>query len=104
LPKQPEHSGSGGGDIPKFPETTPPIYRGRDYDFVLQGVFDIQKSIGGLEQAVRTLTEQQKEQGKKLDSLSHKINAAIAVLVFIGTVLTFFSKFTNDLLTHFFSR
>jgi hypothetical protein len=89
----------------RFAETTPPpVYRGSDYDFVLQGVFDIQKSIGKLEQAVQNLTDQQKEQGKKLDALSHKIYAAIAIILFVGAVLTFFSKFTNDWLTHFVTK
>jgi hypothetical protein len=50
----------------RFAETTPPVYRGRDYDFVLQGVFDIQRSIGKLEQVVQNLTDQQKEQGKSI--------------------------------------
>jgi hypothetical protein len=104
LPKQSERGSAGTGEPPRFAETTPPVYRGRDYDFVLQGVFDIQKSIGKLEQAVQNLTDQQKEQGKKLDALSHKIYAAIVVIVFIGAVLTFFSKFTNDWLFRLFSK
>jgi len=57
-----------------------------------------------MEQAVQTLSDQQKEQGKKLDALSHKIYAAIAVMLFIGGVMTFFSKFTNDWLSHLFVK
>lgn len=41
----------------RFAETTPPVYPSLDYSFVLQGVFDIQKSIGKLEQAVQTISE-----------------------------------------------
>ena len=88
----------------RFAETTPPQYPGSDYNFILQGVFDIQKSMGRLEQGVETIREEQKDQRKKLDSLSHKVTAAIAVIVFIGAVLTFFSKFTNDLLFRLFSK
>jgi hypothetical protein len=88
----------------RFPETTPPTYPGSDYSFILQGVFEIQKSMGKMEQAVQTLSDQQKEQGKKLDALSHKIYAAIAVMLFIGGVMTFFSKFTNDWLSHLFVK
>jgi uncharacterized membrane protein len=82
----------------RFAETTPPAYPGSDYNFILQGVFDIQKSMGRMEQAVETLKDQQKEQGRKLDGISHKIYAAIVVLVLVGTIIGFFAKFTNDLL------
>jgi hypothetical protein len=80
----------------RFAETTPPIYPSSDYSFVLQGIFDLKGSVAKLEQAVGTLTEQQKEQGKKLDGISHKIYAAIVVLVLVGTIIGFFAKFTND--------
>jgi uncharacterized membrane protein len=88
----------------RFAETTPPVYPGNEYSFVLQGVFEIQKGMGRLEQAVETLKDEQKEQRKKLDALSHKVTAAIAVIVFIGAVLTFFSKFTNDWLFRLISK
>lgn len=104
VPRGPQRE-SGVPTIPQqFPATTPTVYPGSDYSFILQGVFDIQKSIGKLEQAVQTITDQQREQGKKLDALSHKVYAAISVIVFIGAVLTFFSKVTNDWLFHLFSK
>jgi hypothetical protein len=61
---------------------------------------EMQKTVGQLTQAVNTLTDQQKEQAKKLDAISHKIYAAIAVLVAIGAILTFFAKGINDLIVH----
>jgi hypothetical protein len=88
----------------RYPETTPISYPGSDYSFLLQGIFDIQKSIGKLEQAVQTLTDQQKEQGKKLDGLSHKIYAAVVVLVLIGGILTFLSPFANTWLSRLFPK
>jgi hypothetical protein len=88
----------------RFPETTPTTYPGSEYSFVLQGVFDIQKSIGKLEQAVQTLTEQQKGQGEKLDKLSHKFTAAIAIVLFLGALLTFLSPFANTVLSHLFPK
>jgi hypothetical protein len=105
MPKAENPRESGRETTPKrFAETTPPVYPSLDYSFVLQGVFDIQKNIGKLEQAVQNLTDQQKEHSKKLDALSHKIYAAIAVILFVGAVLTFFSKFTNDWLFHSLSK
>ena len=88
----------------RFPETTPISYPGSEYSFMLQGVFDIQKSIGKLEQAVQTLTEQQKGYGEKLDKLSHRFTAAVAVIAFLGVLLTFLSPFANTLLSHFFQK
>ncbi len=86
---------------PRFPETTPPTtYPGSDYSFTLQTVMELQKTVGQLTQAVNTLTDQQKEQAKKLDGISHKIYAAIVVLLVIGGILTFFAKGINDLLVH----
>jgi len=61
---------------------------------------ELQKTVGQLTQAVNTLTDQQKEQAKKLDGISHKIYAAIVVLLVIGGILTFFAKGINDLLVH----
>ncbi|MGA2687836.1 MAG: hypothetical protein ABSE85_07175 [Candidatus Korobacteraceae bacterium] len=95
-PRQTSREGDPDVTPKRFAETTPPQYPGSDYNFILQGVFDIQKSMGRLEQAVETLKDQQKEQGRKLDGISHKIYAAIVVLLLLGAVIGFFAKFTND--------
>lgn len=50
---------------------------------------ELQKSTGQLSQAVVTLTEQSKEQGKKLDSISHRMYAAAAVLTAVGGIAYF---------------
>ena len=51
---------------------------------------ELQKSTGQLTQAVHTLTEQTREHGNKIDSISHRITAATAGLAVAGTILYFF--------------
>ena len=51
---------------------------------------ELGKSTGQLTEAVNTLTDQNKEQGKKIDSMSHRMYAAAAVLTVIGGILYFF--------------
>lgn len=64
--------------------------RAEDHSFLLQMIFELQKSSGQLTQAVTTLTEQVRDQGKKLDSISHRVYGAAAVLGVIGAILYFF--------------
>jgi hypothetical protein len=102
---RPTQRESGPPTVPQqFPATTPTVYPGSDYSFILQGVFDIQKSIGKLEQAVQILMDQQKAHGEKLDKLSHRFTAAVAVIAFLGVLLTFLSPFANTILSHFFPK
>jgi hypothetical protein len=51
---------------------------------------ELQKSSGQLTQAVQTLTEQSKTQNTKLDSISHRMYGAAAVLTVVGAILYFF--------------
>ena len=55
--------------------------------FMLQSIGEMRESIGALKQAVDTLTVQSKEQAKKLDTLSHRMYAAGAVLAVLTAVL-----------------
>jgi hypothetical protein len=64
----------------------------------------MQKSIGGLEQATQTLIAQQKQPSDKLDKLSHRFTAVIAVMLALGAILAFLSPFANTFLTHWFSK
>jgi hypothetical protein len=82
----------------RFAETTPKQYSGGDYSFVLQGVFKLQDSVARLEQAVKTLSDEQRELRTKVDSISHKVYAAVIVLILIGGILGYFQNFTNTLL------
>lgn len=104
VPRNPQRESGPPTTPQRFPETTPTAYPGSEYSFILQGVFDIQKSIGKLEQATQTLMAQQKEQSEKLDKLSHRFTAVIAVALALGAILTFLSPFANTLLTQWFSK
>jgi hypothetical protein len=84
----------------RLPDTTPPVFPGPNYDFILQCVFEIQKTVGQLTQAVNTLTDQQKTLSERLNKISHQIYAAIAVILVFGAILTFFAKGINDLILH----
>lgn len=83
-----------------LPPTTPMTYPSTEHNWTLQTVFELQKSVGQMTQAVNTLTEQQKELARKVDGISHKVYAAIAILVLIGAILTFFAKGINDIIVH----
>lgn len=85
---------------PRLPDTTPQVYPGQNYDFILQSVFEMQKTLGQVTQAVNTLTEQQKTFASKLEKISHQVYAAIAILVLVGAILTFFAKGINDFILH----
>lgn len=85
----------------RFPETTPQMLPSGDYSYTLEIVMKTQLSIGKLIEAVDGLKSTQKEQAAKLDRISHQIYAAIAVVVIVGTVIGFFAKSINDLITHY---
>ncbi len=75
-------------------------YPATEHSWTLQTVFELQKTVGQLTQAVSTLTEQQRGFSAKLDRISHQMYAAIAILLLIGAILTFFSKGINDIIVH----
>ena len=74
-----------GGSIPRepvkstpdqYPVATPPGLQAADHSWVLQTVMELQKSVGGLTQAVATLTEQVRDQGAKLDAVRQEVTEA----------------------------
>ncbi len=80
----------GGQSPPQRPaEGAPSSYPGSDYSFTLQAVFEMKGTLGELTQAIRSLTEQVKDNDTKLDKISHRVYAAAAVV----TVLTAISAF-----------
>ena len=78
------------GTPDEFPVTTPRGFRADDHSWILQTIMELQKSSGQMMQAIATLTEKVGEQGKKLDSMSHRMYATAAVLTALGTILYFF--------------
>ena len=94
--KQPRSSGT-----PTTPEGYPtsPLHSlsAIDHSFTLQTMMEVQRAVGALTQAISTLTEQSKEQGKKLDDVRMDVHAAKAggktllwVVGLFGTLLGLF--------------
>ena len=75
-----------------FPETPPP--QPTDYaSFTLQTVMELQKTVGGLDQAIKSLTSTVESQGKILNRILYSIVFAaggLFVFGFFGRLL--FSK------------
>jgi hypothetical protein len=84
----------------RFPDTTPPSLPSGDYSYTLEIVMKMQFAIGKLTEAVDGLKESQKDQGQKLDRISHQVYAAIVLIVLVGAILTFFAKSINDIIVH----
>jgi hypothetical protein len=59
----------------KFPDTTPPVPSG-DYSYVLEIVMNMQTAMGRLQEAVESLKDQSKEQGKEIRDIAKDIHAA----------------------------
>jgi hypothetical protein len=69
----------------RLPSVEPPTSpSSSDYSLAtLQTVMEMQRALGGLTQAVATLTEQQKEHGVKLDNISKDVHGAkVAIRIF----------------------
>ena len=73
-----------------YPVNPPPGLRAADYNWILQVIMELQSTTGQLKQAVTTLADNTKDHGKKLDSISHRMYAATAVLTVVGGILYFF--------------
>ncbi len=71
-----------------FPTSPPPGLQVDNHSWVLQTIMDLKGSTAELAQCVKTLDESTKEQGKKLDSISHRMYAATAIVGVVGTVLS----------------
>jgi hypothetical protein len=75
-----------------FPDVTPPRYPMTDYSFTLQAVMELQKTIGGLTEAVNTLKTQTERQGTKLDSISHRVYAATVIVMIAVPIVAFLAN------------
>lgn len=68
----------------RLAETTPQVYPGPNYDFILQGVFNIQNTIGKLAEAVETLKTESHSQRDKVDQIGKDVHAAKVVVRLVG--------------------
>lgn len=85
--------GPGSGvSTPAAPQGTPQDVAGfdRDHSFTLQAIMEMQRSLGELTQAVKTLTDTTKIHGDKIEKISHRVYAAGAVIVVLLGIGTFF--------------
>jgi hypothetical protein len=70
----------------RLPDTTPEVYPGKIYDFTLQAVYDMKGTLGELKKGIETLTEQVKDNDKKLDRIALVVYAASAVAAILCTI------------------
>ena len=83
------------GPPPRIPEG-PPVRSPDDHSFLLQAMFEVQKSVGQMSQAITTLQDEFKEQRGKLDSLRYTVGVSVAVVTlivfFLGWLMTTFKE------------
>lgn len=78
------------GTPENYPVTSPGVPgTGEHAGLILTTVMELQRTVGGLVNAVESLTSRADEQGKKVDKISQQIYAAIAVVTVIGGVALF---------------
>jgi hypothetical protein len=80
------------------PNVTPSVYPGSDYSFTLQAVHDLQGRMGKIEQAIETLTDESRENGKKLSHISHVVYAVGAVVTVVGAIAGYVLKGVWDII------
>jgi hypothetical protein len=92
---------------PEAYPTTAPQFLSGDYSYTLEVVMGMQKTLGELSQAVRSLTEEVKGHGAKIDASCADIHAAkvvvrvlLAIVLAAATFLGFIGKAALD----YFSR
>ena len=91
MPKPPKEAPSTAPS--HFAETPPPsaAFPSGDYSYTLEVCMQMQKTLGQVEQAVKTLSEDFREQRSKVDKLSHVMYATgvvgtigLAILIFLA--------------------
>ncbi len=60
----------------RLPDTTPQVFPGTNYDFIMQAVYEMRGTLGEMTQAIRTLTETSKEHDKEIRHVTKVIYAA----------------------------
>jgi len=70
----------------RLPDVTPPAYPSQNYDFILQAVWEINRTLGSLQTSVENLSKQTKEHDDKIDKLSHKVYAATAIVAVLWAI------------------
>lgn len=63
-----------------------------DYSLTLQAVMELQKTVGGLTEAVNGLKDRVEKQGEKLERISHRVYAAGVVITILVPILAFLAN------------
>jgi hypothetical protein len=73
---------------PDTASSPPPVYRGTSagYDFYLQSICEIQKSVGQIESSIKHLSERSKIHEEKLDGVVKDIHGAKKIVWFFGII------------------
>lgn len=82
----------------RLPDTTPEVFPGKTYDFTLQAVYEMKGTLGELKKGIENLTEQVKENDKKLDHIALVVYAAGAVIAILGTIGGFILRGAWDII------
>ena len=85
MKREDKERGSKIGPPESFGETTPQ-FPGQNYDFTLQAVYDMKGTVHELKNGIATLTEQVRDNDKKLDRIARVIYGAGAVLAVLGAI------------------
>jgi gamma-glutamyl phosphate reductase len=75
----------------RFPETTPPAQAADYAVHTIQTVLEMQRTLGGVETAIKHLEDRSKEHGDKLDTIGKDVHAAkvavgVATAIIVGIV------------------
>jgi hypothetical protein len=71
----------------RFPETTPPVQQADYAVHTVQTVLEMQRTLGGIEKAIKNLEDRSKEYGDKLEGLGKDVNAAKVVVSVVGGLI-----------------
>lgn len=73
---------------PDFAAGNPPVYRGTTsgYDFYLQSICEIQKSVGSIESSIKHLAERSQIHDSKLDTIEKDVHGAKRIVWGFGII------------------
>ncbi len=91
-----EHSRGREGPPRDLPQTPPPPPSTEYLGWILQTISELHKTAGELSKSVETLTDQVRKHEEKLDRISHRIYAAVAVMTIVGGVLIWILNAASD--------
>ncbi len=85
----PQNNPEEGTTPPSYPAVPPPGYGQSDHSFTLQAIMEMQRSLGGLENAVENLRTKVDAQGTTIGRIEKIVIAATAVVTVVGGIVLF---------------